>query len=320
MPEQMRISLISKPKPDVEQINNKIRKTLAGIGFQEILNNSLTNSSYAIKFLEASENSLVKLLNPLSSELDSLRQSMLFGALETISFNSNRKNSDLKLFETGKVYSKSPEKFIESNILSIVLCGNQSNESWNTNRNKEDYFRLKGVLELLFLQVGINPSTKELIDNSILSNGLGYHLNTKNIAFIGSVKSDILKAFDISNEVYYAQIILDDIYKPISNHKVEYTEVPKFPEVRRDLALLIDEKISFEQIVQIAKKSEKVLLKDIQLFDVYQGKNLAAGKKSYAVSFTLQDVQATLNDKQIDKVMSKLIKAYEEELGATLRG
>ena len=319
LPAQMRISLISKPKPDVEKINNKIRKTLAGIGFQEILNNSLTNSNYALKFLDASESSIVKLLNPLSSELDSLRQSMLFGALETISFNTNRKRSDLKLFETGKVYSKTPEKFIESNVLSIVLCGNQETESWNTHKNKEDYFRLKGALELLFSQVGINPTSQELKENTLLSNGLHYHLNTKNIAFVGTVKRQILKAFDIANDVFYAQVILDDIYRPISNHKVEYTEVPKFPEVRRDLALLLDEKITFEQIVQIAKKSEKTLLKDIQLFDVYQGKNLQAGKKSYAVSFILQDSQATLNDKQIDKVMSKMIKAYEDELGATLR-
>jgi phenylalanyl-tRNA synthetase beta chain len=319
LPEQMRISLISKPKPDVEQINAKIRKTLAGIGFQEILNNSLTNSNYAIKFLNASENDVVKLLNPLSSELDSLRQSMLFGALETISFNSNRKNADLKLFETGKVYAKQEDKFVESNILSLVLCGNQQTESWNTNRNKEDFFRLKGALTLLFTQLGINPSLKEIADNAIVSNGLAYILNTKTIAFVGVVKGHILKDFDISNEVFYAQIVLDDIYKPVSNHKVEFTEVPKFPEVRRDLALLLDEKMTFEQIVQIAKKSEKTLLKDIQLFDVYQGKNLDSGKKSYAISFTLQDTQATLNDKQIDKVMSKLIKAYEEELGATLR-
>jgi phenylalanyl-tRNA synthetase beta chain len=139
------------------------------------------------------------------------------------------------------------------------------------------------------------------------------------LPLLGTVNTAILKAFDINNEVFYAQIVLDDIYKPVANHKVEYTEVSKFPEVRRDLALLIDEKITFEQIVQVAKKSEKSLLKDINLFDVYQGKNLEAGKKSYAVSFTLLDSQATLNDKQIEKVMNKLIKAYEDELGATLR-
>ena len=172
---------------------------------------------------------------------------------------------------------------------------------------------------MLFSQLGINPTLKEIEENLVVSNGLTYNLNTKSIAFVGTVKGHILKDFDISNEVFYAQIVLDDIYKPISNNKVEFTEVPKFPEVRRDLALLLDEKISFEQIVQIAKKSEKTLLKDIQLFDVYQGKNLDSTKKSYAVSFTLQDMQATLNDKQIDKVMTKLIKAYEEELGATLR-
>jgi phenylalanyl-tRNA synthetase beta chain len=139
------------------------------------------------------------------------------------------------------------------------------------------------------------------------------------LPLLGTVNTAILKAFDINNEVFYAQIVLDDIYKTVANHKVEYTEVSKFPEVRRDLALLIDEKITFEQIVQVAKKSEKSLLKDINLFDVYQGKNLEAGKKSYAVSFTLLDSQATLNDKQIEKVMNKLIKAYEDELGATLR-
>jgi phenylalanyl-tRNA synthetase beta chain len=319
LPEQMRISLISKPKPDIEQINSKIRKTLAGIGFQEILNNSLTNSNFAIKFLEASENSIVKLLNPLSAELDSLRQSMLFGALETISYNSNRKNSDLKLFETGKVYIKRDEKLIESNILSIALCGNQYSEAWNTNKNKEDFFRLKGTLELLFSQLGISPLAQQLKGISVVSDGIQYTINNKNIAFVGIVQKHILKAFDIVAEVFYAQIVLDDIYKTVSNHKIEFTEVTKFPEVRRDLALLLDEKITFEQIIQIAKKTEKNLLKEVNLFDVYQGKNLDGGKKSYAVSFILQDREATLNDKQIEKVMGKLIKAYEEELGATLR-
>jgi len=319
LPEQMRVSLISKPKPDTEQINKKIRKTLSGIGFQEILNNSLTNSKYALNFLQSPESSIVRILNPLSSELDSMRQSMLFDALETISFNINRKNSDLKLFETGKIYSKNEDKHVESTVLSIVLCGNQNAEAWNTAKSKEDYFRLKGALETLYTQLGISPSTKELGENLLVSNGIQYILNTKNIAFLGQVNATILKAFDINNDVFYAQIFLDDIYKPTSNFKTEFTEVPKFPEVRRDLALLIDEKISFEQIVQIAKKSEKMLLKNINLFDVYQGKNLDAGKKSYAVSFTLQDNLATLNEKQIDKVMSKLIKAYEDELGATLR-
>jgi phenylalanyl-tRNA synthetase beta chain len=178
---------------------------------------------------------------------------------------------------------------------------------------------MKGALEMLFSKLGIQPSIKEIANNAIVEHGLEYTLNAKRIAFVGAVKSQVLKAFDIAQDVFYAEVVLDDLYKPVSNHKVEFTEVPKFPEVRRDLALLIDEKITFEQIASIAKKSEKALLKDIQLFDVYQGKNLEAGKKSYAVSFTLQDAQATLNDKQIDKVMSKLIKAYEDELGATLR-
>jgi phenylalanyl-tRNA synthetase beta chain len=289
------------------------------LGYLEILNNSLTNSNYALKYLGSSENSIVKLLNPLSSELDSMRQSMLFGALETIRFNSNRKNSDLKLFETGKVYYKNEDKFNESNILAIVLCGNQNAEAWNTNSNKEDFFRLKGVLESLYLQLGLVPTTNEIKDDNLLANGLQYILNTKTIAKVGAVNASILKEFDINFEVFYAQIVLDDIYKPVANHKIEYKEVSKFPEVRRDLALLLDEKISFNQIIETARKSEKNLLKDINLFDVYQGKNLEAGKKSYAVSFTLTDYQATLNDKQIDKVMSKLIKAFEEELGATLR-
>jgi phenylalanyl-tRNA synthetase beta chain len=245
---------------------------------------------------------------------------MLFGALETINFNSNRKNSSLKLFETGKVYSKNDDKYIESTILSLVLTGNQNAESWNTTSTKEDYFRLKGAIEALFNQLGIAPAAKDLSENTLVSKGIQYLLNTKNIAFIGTVKPAILKEFDISNEVFYAQIILDDIYKPVSNNKIEFNEISKFPEVRRDLALLLDEKITFEQIVEVARKSEKSLLKDINLFDVYQGKNLEAGKKSYAVSFTLLDNQATLNEKQIDKVMSKLIKAYQDELGAILRG
>lgn len=320
IPDQMRISLVSKPNPDAEQINKKIRKILSGIGFQEILNNSLTSSAYAEKHLGAHHENIVKLLNPLSSELDSLRQSMVFGALETIRFNVNRKQVDLKLFEAGKVYAKQQDRFVESNVLSIVLCGNQYAESWNSSKDKEDYFRLKGVMEALFHQLGLSPNTTLIDHHALLSYGLQYQHNTKEIAVAGMVKSQLLIDFDIQSDVFYAQVLLDDIYKPVANHKVQYTEVPKYPEVRRDLALLIDEKISFAQIEQIAKKSEKHLLKSVSLFDVYQGKNLEPGKKSYAVSFTLQDTEATLNDKQIDKVMSKLIKAYEEELGAVLRG
>jgi phenylalanyl-tRNA synthetase beta chain len=320
LPEQMRISLIAKPKPDHEQINKKVRNAIAGIGFQEILNNSLTNSTYTEKYLGAKDSSIIKLLNPLSSELDSLRQSMLFGALETIRFNSNRKNADLKLFELGKVYSKAEEKYIESTILSVVLCGNQYPEMWNTGKEKENFFRLKGAIDCVFNQLGVSPESKELSGINIISNGIQYLLNNKVIAFAGIVKNDILKSFDIQSDVFYAQINLDELYKPLAKHKIEFKEVAKYPEVRRDLALLIDEKISFDQVVQIAKKSEKSLLKSVQLFDVYQGKNLESGKKSYAISFILQDADATLNDKQIDKVMNKLIKAYEEELGATLRG
>jgi phenylalanyl-tRNA synthetase beta chain len=178
---------------------------------------------------------------------------------------------------------------------------------------------LKGTLELLFSQLGISPLAQQLKGISVVSDGIQYTINNKNIAFVGIVQKHILKAFDIVAEVFYAQIVLDDIYKTVSNHKIEFTEVTKFPEVRRDLALLLDEKITFEQIIQIAKKTEKNLLKEVNLFDVYQGKNLDGGKKSYAVSFILQDREATLNDKQIEKVMGKLIKAYEEELGATLR-
>lgn len=319
LPEQMRISLVTKPKPDQENINKKIRKILTGTGFQEILNNSLSNSTYSQKFLGSDDASIIKLLNPLSSELDSLRQSMLFGALETISFNINRKNSDLKLFEIGKVYAKVEDKYTESNILSVILCGSQYPELWNTGRDKENFFRIKGTLEIMFKQLGLSPAQKVHAPENIVSGGIEYHLNTKLFAFAGIVKNEVLKAFDIPNEVYFAQINLDDLYKPISNHKVNFAEVSKFPEVRRDLALLIDENIGFDQLVQIAKKHEKTLLKSVQLFDVYQGKNLESGKKSYALSFTLQDDGATLNDKQIDKVMSKLIKAYEEETGATLR-
>lgn len=319
VPEQMRISLINKPKVNIEKINYAIRNQLTGMGFHEIMNNSLTASSYAGKFLNYTSEKIVGLLNPLSSELDSLRASMLFGMLQSINYNNNRKNNRLKLFESGKVYHKADGQFMESEMLAISISGNQNPESWNINEEKENIYRLKGVLEALFTRLGISPVFSVLSENSLVSGGLQIELNKTNIGYIGKVSNTLLKAFDINHEVFYAEIVLDHIYKPVSNYKTEYTEVPKFPEVRRDLALVLNENISFEQVVQVARKTEKNLIKDINLFDSYQGKNMEPSMKSYAISFTLLDTKATLTDKQIDHTMSKLIKAYEEELGATLR-
>ncbi len=318
-PEQMRISLINKVTSDTEAVLRKTRMVLCGSGMQEIWNNSLTASDYTLHHLKVKSHTIVKLQNSLSSELDSLRQSLLFGMLETMRYNINRKSQQLKLFEIGKVYFKTDTAYIEKNMLALAFYGNQHAESWQGKPEKENIFRLKGVLQNLFTQLGVNPKAQSEVTNELYSECLQFQLENKTVAYLGTLNNNLLKIFDIPSEVFYAEIMLDDIFNKVSQQKVYYHEVSKFPEVRRDLALLVNENVTYEQMVQLAHKTEKNLLQAVTLFDVYQGKNLEQGKKSYALTFTLLDNKATLTEKQIEKTMNKLIQAFQSELGATLR-
>jgi phenylalanyl-tRNA synthetase beta chain len=250
--------------------------------------------------------------------LAAMRQSLLFSGLEAISYNINRRNSDLKLFEFGKTYHKSASGYDEPKHLTLFVTGNRNQENWTSSQTPSDFFLFKGYVNGVLSRLGIQKTQNLPLNSDVFSEGVAIGFGTDVLVEFGVVKKSVLKHFDIKQEVLFADFNWDLILKLISN-KIKYTAIPKYPEVRRDLSLLLDENVSFEAIYAIARQSEKALLKDINLFDVYQGKNLPEGKKSYAVSFTIQDNTKTLTDVQIDKIMNKLQKNFETELGASLR-
>ncbi len=258
------------------------------------------------------------MLNPLSNDLSAMRQSLLFSGLEAVSYNINRKNSDLKLFEFGKSYHKMPSGYEEHKHLTLFVTGNRLMESWTSAEKPSDFFLFKGYINTILSRLGITKTITKPLENDVFAEGIRLNVGTETILEMGTVKKSILKHFDIKQEVLFADFNWDNLLKLVTT-KIKFVEIPKYPEVRRDLALLVDTNIQFEQIYSIAKQTEKSLLKDVNLFDVYQGNNLPEGKKSYAVSFTLQDTSKTLTDVQIDKIMSKLQQSFENEIGATLR-
>ncbi len=300
------------------KIQNIIANQLNSLGFNEMMANSLTTAEYAklSDLLKVEHN--VSMLNPLSNDLATMRQSLLFSGLEAVSYNINRRNSDLKLFEFGKSYHNYETGYEEKKHLSLFTTGNRNNETWTNAQKPSDFFLFKAYVNAIFDRLGINKTKIQPLTNDVFSEGMAISVGNEILVEFGTIKKSILKNFDIKQEVFYADFNWTPILKLISN-KIKFVEIPKYPEVRRDLSLLLNEEISFESIYKIARLSEKTLLKEIDLFDVYQGKNLPDGKKSYAVSFTIQDVSKTLTDEQIDKVMHKLQKNLETELGASLR-
>lgn len=300
------------------KIQNIIGNQLTSLAFHEMMANSLTTPDYIKLSDKLKEDYNVTILNPLSNDLSTLRQSLLFSGLEAISFNINRKNTDLKLFEFGKTYHKLPSGFDEPKHLSLFTTGNRLNESWTNAQKPSDFFLFKGYVNSILSRLGIEDFNTNPISNDVFAEGIAYvNRNVKLVEF-GTVKKSILKHFDIKQEVFYADFDWNVILKSISN-KIKFVEIPKYPEVRRDLALLLDESVAFEEIYSIARQTEKSLLKEITLFDVYVGKNLPEGKKSYAVGFTIQDDSKTLTDTQIEKIMSKLLNNFQTQLGAQLR-
>ena len=313
------------------KLQNLIAEQLVGCGFNEILNNSLTRAGYYDGLESYPSKNLVMLMNPLSTDLNAMRQTLLFGGLESIAHNANRKNADLKFFEYGNCYyyheeKKNPEKalaaYTEDYHLGLWVTGKKVANSWAHADEDSSVYELKAYVENIFSRVGLQM--RDLVvgvqDSDIYAASLAvYTRGGKLLASLGIVSHKILKGFDIDNEVYFADINWKELLKAIRNVKVNYVELTKFPAVKRDLALLIDKKVQFAEIEKIAYETEKKLLKEVSLFDVYEGKNLEADKKSYAVSFMLQDENATLNDKQIDKIMQKLIKNLETKLDAKLR-
>ncbi len=324
-PDRVHSSLSFAPKPDPEKLREICSDLLSSNGFQEILNNSLTKAAY-YDLIKTDAASNVNILNPLSSDLGIMRRSLLFGGLETISYNQKRKNSDLRLYEFGKTYLKKPNveegkwPYIELQRCAIFMTGRLQPESWKASAEKVSFFDLKASVQQILNRLGFSEAKMDLVEATEFSEAMKVVVRKKEVARFGLVAKNILKALDISGEVFYADFDWDAVLNLVGTSKeIRFTEVPKFPSVRRDLALVIDKKVSYKEVEELAWQTEKNLLLEVNLFDVYEGEKLGNDKKSYAVSFILQNFEATLTDVQIEKIMEKLTKVYAEKLGATIR-
>ena len=319
IPSKLNTSISHSDEVNPEQIRNITSDLLSSNGFSEIMNNSLTKESYIHLISELNEEENVKILNPLSQDLNVMRQSLLFSGLENISYNINRKNQDLKLYEFGKTYHKVEGENQEKEHLMLLLTGKVNSENWNTTKDKTDFFVMKEKVEHILFRLGITKIKSEEISTYGFSEGLMYKHKKNRLVCFGKVDKKIIKSFGIKQELYYADFNWDLILNLVLNTKIKYLEVSKFPSVKRDLSLLIDKEVTFKELNTIAKQTETKILKSVNLFDVYVGDKLPEGKKSYALSFILEDNTKTLTDKYIDKVMNKLISSYETKLGAEVR-
>ena len=300
-------------------VQNSISDILVSQGFYEIMTNSLTNPAHSSLSGDDHTENDIKILNSLSLDLSVLRQNMLFSGLETTSHNINRKQSDLKLFEFGKTYKAINDERIEAKKLSLYITGDLSKKNWNSNKVKSDYYYTKGIVKSLLERLGIKNTISKPTTLSNLNEGESLFLGKKEIVTYGSVKQIILDSFNIDQEVFYAEFKWDTIISMINNKPIHVNEIPKFPEVSRDLSLLIDKNIDFESVYNSCIKVDKKLIKDVSLFDVYDGNKLPANKKSYGVSLTISSSEKTLSDKEIDNIMNKIIKNLNSNFGAELR-
>lgn len=300
------------------KLENTISDILIGNGFSEIMSLSLTKEAYY-----KNNSDLVGVVNPLSQDLNVLRGEMLYSGLEAIAYNSNRKNSDIKFFEFGKTYSKNAEgdfKYAEKKHLSLFVSGKKIQENPYGKATDTDFAFLKSCVEAILKKLGIQKFSSAESANENLAYGLNYSSKKNSLVEFGCVSKVICKKFDLGQSVFYADFDFETLLNLSSKNKVEFTEIPKFPSVRRDLAMLLDKTVKYQQIEELAFAAERKFLKEVNLFDVYEGDKIGSGKKSYAVSFTLLDEENTLTDKQIENIMSKLINTYKEKLNAELRG
>jgi phenylalanyl-tRNA synthetase beta chain len=304
------------PERDKVKFIKTLSSVLTSKGFFETITNSLTSSAYPTSTTGSQES--VKVLNALSEGLDVLRTNLLFSGLEVIAHNINRRNKDLKLFEFGKTYFEKDLKYLENERLSLLITGDKYSENWQNKSEPVDLFYLKQTLSEILTKVGILNYTIRDSDNPFFSSAITIEKNSKEIVTFGQVKSAILKSFSIKQDVFYADFDFEYLFKN-SGKGINFNEIAKYPEVRRDLSIVMDKNVTFDQIKALAIKQEKRLIKDINVFDIYEGDKIEKGKKSYSVSFTLQDFEQTLTDKVIDKTMQNLINAFEKELGGIIR-
>lgn len=329
LPSGVRMSINATSKPEAESVRNSISDFLAANGFVETMNNSLTKSEYYSKLTTFPEDRCIKILNPLSSDLNVMRQTLLLNGLEVIAYNINRQIYNIRTFEYGSVYSLKPgmdgktlESYEETQNYAMFITG-PSEKAWHTESVKSNYFQLKGYLELLLKRYGgdLYSMHTEAAPSDLFSEGLVYTMPGSNepLAVMGTVNPKLLKTFGIKQPVFAAEISWPQLFTLIKRNKIKYQEPPKFPGVRRDLALLLDESVSYADLRQAAFKTGKKLLKNVGLFDVYRGDKIPQGKKQYAMSFILQDPERTLTDNEVEKFMSKLLGVFTHQFGAVLR-
>ncbi|WOC40241.1 phenylalanine--tRNA ligase subunit beta [Polaribacter sp. HL-MS24] len=301
------------------KIENIVANQLSSLGFNETMANSLTKPAYTHLSENINEEANIAMLNPLSNDLKVMRQSLLFSGLESVAYNINRKNTSLKFYEFGKTYHHYNNKYQEDKHLTLFVTGERTKESWSTISKTSDFFYVKGIITVVLRRLGIDDLKTTPTKQDLFSEGITLSLGKMKLVEFGVIKQTILKEFGIKQEVLFADFNWDTLLKVTGNKNVKVSDLTKFPSVKRDLALLLDQKVEFKELYNLAFQSEKNVLKEVDLFDVYEGDKLPEGKKSYAVSFLLQDDSKTLEDKQIDKIMQKLQQTFEKNLEAVLR-
>jgi phenylalanyl-tRNA synthetase beta chain len=317
--ENLAASFLAKfPHPNPEEIKEKICTLLTGSGFSEVITNSLTDSAYYEKKGEPVDESLVRIVNYNSEELDVMRQTLVFSGLEVLRRNINRKQKDLKLYELGKVYAKSGAKYKEQQQLALFLTGNREAETWQQPSRKATFHYLAGQVQQVLLKMGLTQYSLQPLQHPYLGAGVAYQKNDVFVAQVGLLDEKVARRLDVKEQVWYAELNWDWLLR---NYKSQLTfeELTKFPEVRRDLSLVVDKAVTFDQIKMIAQRTERKLLQQVNVFDVYEGDKIAAGKKAYAISFMLLDKQQTLTDQVIDATMNRLMQQFEKTLGAVIR-
>ncbi|MCF8277423.1 MAG: phenylalanine--tRNA ligase subunit beta [Flavobacteriales bacterium] len=321
---QLRVPLIASDKKSPEQLRNLVSDALTAQGFNEIMNNSLTKASYMDTHFAEAGKSKVDILNPLSTDLNAMRQTLLFGGLESLSRNIRHQNPNCKFYEFGNVYGLSGKEkwpYEEHAALGLFITGRWQKERWNSPVGNGNFHHIHGAVRSILNRMGIKSLLQDLSDARTFNYGMEFRTKDGQLlANFGSVNSNILEAFDIDQEVFFADFDWNRVLKLSALNEFEVTELPKYPSVRRDLALFVDKTVKYAQLEQLAYQTERSLLKEVDLFDVYEGKGVPEGKRSYALSFILQDEKATLNDKTIDKTMGRLQQRFEQEVGAVLRG
>lgn len=322
LPEKLNMSLGGNVYSEAEHVQGIIADLLASNGVTEMMNNSLTQEGYVAKWggEVLKEEANVRMLNPLSNELGVMRQSLIFQALEAVSYNQNRQHSDVKLFEFGKTYHKYSESYSENKRLLIVLAGRKEQEQWNTSNDTVSYYTIKGIVDAILNRLGLTAvSSVKGLKKSLLADGIQINLLKRKLGEVGWISTKLKKQFGIKNDVFVADLDWDVVLESLKLNKVKYTELPKTFAVRRDFSLLLDKSVSFAEIQEIAEKCDRKLLQGVNLFDVYEGDKLPEGKKSYAVSFSFQDMEKTLKDNQVDAVMDKIRQQLETQVKAELR-